>query len=226
MIECIGITTLNQIDNLKSLIQSIDYPVKTVSILCNSYSVDYYLKVRDCCENKYVEEFIISHCPYNMGCSTSWNYHIKMNPELNGWIICADDIQFSPGDLENLHIKSQNTDIIFANIPPKFSLFYISKKCVSKVGFFDENIHPACYEDDDYQRRLIENDIPILTFNFNGVHIGSGTGKSMSLDKRKKLHQAIKINKEYYQKKIENKDFTSGTFDFNQRAKNLLRIGD
>lgn len=103
MIPLLAVTTINQLDSFQKLVNSIDYPIKTFSVLCNSYSVDYFLEIKKICNNSFVQEFIVSYCPYNMGCSSSWNYHIKMNPECDYWIFSGDDVVFGKDDLKNIN---------------------------------------------------------------------------------------------------------------------------
>jgi hypothetical protein len=224
MIPLLAITTLNQPENFKKIIESIDYPIKKVSVLCNSYSIDYLLKIREFCKSNFVQEFIVSHCPYNMGCSTSWNYHIKMNPECDHWIFSGDDVIFSDGDLERAKTSSEVYDVSFCSMKTKYSLFSLSKKCVDIVGFFDENIHPANFEDDDYDRRIRKNRLNVGLFEFNGTHFGSGTTYNLSEENKSKIKNYYKMNEIYYTLKVEKEDYTSGKFDFVERSKKLLIV--
>jgi hypothetical protein len=224
MIPLLSVTTVNQIDSFERLIASIDYPIKTLSVLCNSYSFDYLLEIKKRCVSDFVGEFMLSCCPYNMGCASSWNYHMKMNPECDYWIFSGDDITFSEGDLENANEASKACDIAFSSLPAKYSFFSLSKKCVNLVGFFDENIHPANFEDDDYDRRIKRYELLIGTFDFDGYHIGSGTTHNLSEDDRAKLKHFYELNQRYYRAKIANDNYTSGTFDFEERSKKLIRI--
>ena len=224
MIPLLAITTLNQIDSFENLINSIDYPIKTISVLCNSYSFDYLLEIKKKCNSNFVQEFMISYCPYNMGCATSWNYHIKMNPECDYWIFSGDDITFSKGDLRNSNESSKESDIAFSSLPEKYSFFSLSKKCVNLLGFFDENIHPAYFEDDDFDRRIQKHKFLITTFRFNGYHIGSGTSKNLSEINKQNLKKIYDMNQKYYNNKIINGDYSSGKFNFEERSKKLIRI--
>lgn len=224
MISLLAVTTVNQLSSFKSLIDSIDYPIKKLSVLCNSYSFEYLVEIRKLCANDFVNEFIVSHCPYNMGCSMSWNYHIKMNPECDNWIFSGDDMTFSGGDLKSAHKASKNFDAAFSSLPAKYSFFSLSKSCVEKVGFFDENIHPACFEDDDYDRRLQYHSVSTGSFQFNGTHFGSGTTSNLSNENKEKMKNFFSMNQNYFHKKSSSGDFGQGVFDFNERSKKLLKI--
>lgn len=79
-----------------------------------------------------------------------------------------------------------------------FACFMINKVCWQVVGRFDENFHPAYFEDNDYHRR-------ILMANFSArivpqapyYHYGSQTQKSANVVQSEQFEK----NKHYYQKK-------------------------
>ena len=224
MIPLLAVTTTNQLETFDNFVKSINYPVKTVSVLCNSYSFEYLLQIKEYCQSNFVEEFMLSYCPYNMGCSTSWNYHMKMNPESPYWIFAGDDVTFSEDDLENINEASKVCDIVFSSMSAKYSFFSLNKNCVNTVGFFDENIHPVNFEDDDYDRRISKHDLKIGVFEFSGSHFGSGTTYNLSQSDRDKFKIYYHTNERYFQNKISKGDYTQGIFDFEERSKKLIRI--
>ena len=83
-IPVLGTQSLNSFTNLKNLINSIDYPVETLSIVINSENVNYFLDVDEFCKNNIDKDLIervdISFHPTNLGCPASWNYHFKSYP--------------------------------------------------------------------------------------------------------------------------------------------------
>lgn len=224
MIPLLAVTSTNQLEAFKKLVSSIDYPIKTFSLLCNSYSFDYLIELRKLCKNDFINEFMISHCPYNMGCSTSWNYHMKMNTECDYWIFSGDDIVFSEGDLERANETAKINDVSFSSLPAKYSLFSLSKKCVKTVGLFDENIHPVNFEDDDYDRRMKMYPLTISRFKFNGSHYGSGTTHHLTNKNKEKFRQFYEMNRQYYESKVSRNDYSQGNFDFEERSKKNIRI--
>jgi len=83
MIPVLGITTCNQFDIFCKLIDSINYPVKTLSILVNS-SLNYFDMVREYVyknPNHNVGKVDLAFCEQNLGCASSWNFHIKNYPD-------------------------------------------------------------------------------------------------------------------------------------------------
>lgn len=91
------------------------------------------------------------------------------------YLFCANDVEFAPLQLAAINRKfwlksgllqpeeereSQSMDgIDFAtfnwrNMPAGgYNLFIIKKKVFDKIGLFDENMHPAFFEDADMDRR-------------------------------------------------------------------------
>jgi len=216
MIPVLATTTLHTIEYLNNFIDKIDYPVDRLSILCNSSSLEYFLKITNIKKNVFVNKIYFSFCPYNMGCSTSWNYHIKMNPHSKYWILAGDDISFSPGDLERANTAAQNS-IISLSKNWAYSFFSISQDCINKVGFFDENYHPVSHEDDDYNFRLNANNVIPSYFDFYGNHVGSGSKTNINENKKNKFKIAYEMNQNYFNKKIIENNISQGKFDFNER---------
>ena len=100
----------------------------------------------------------------NRGCSITWNdaiehvYHSKPN-YFSSLIIVNDDIQF----LEDSFIKFVNFVLVNPDVPvitsgdvnaDGYSVFSYSRFAYEKVGFFDENIRPAYFEDADFISRI------------------------------------------------------------------------
>lgn len=100
----------------------------------------------------------------------------------------------------------------------------MTKKCVETIGFFDENIHPAYFEDDDYDRRINYFNMSIGIFNFNGFHLGSGTIINLSDNDKKKMNAFFELNRNYFYDKIIKNDFTQSKFNFNERSKKIFKI--
>ena len=109
-------------------------------------------------------------------------------------------------------------------MPAKYSFFSLNKNCVNTVGFFDENIHPVNFEDDDYDRRIGKHNFKVGVFEFSGSHFGSGTTHNLSQSDRDKFKIYYQMNERYFQNKIFKDDYTQGIFDFEERSKKLIRI--
>lgn len=205
-IPVLGTQTLNSINNLKRLIDSIDYPVEILSIIVNNENFDILLDVKKYCENNAnnpnIEKIEISYHPSNLGCAPSWNYHFKQYPYAYFFIKADDDVEFSPNDLKDMvnEINNNAGIVFFNNGPTKYTCFGITQNTLKTVGLFDENMWPANYEDDDYNIRLKLENIHEVIINRSIKHIGSGSSRNLNDHKMEhaKLVEFLKITEEYF----------------------------
>lgn len=230
MIPVLGITvSAVNINIFKSLIQSINYSIENVSLLCNNSDFDYFLNIKSLCTNKYVKKFTISYCPYNLGCAGGWNYHIKNNSTADYWILSNDDIIYGENDLKNFDESSRIYDITFNKFNKssggKYSFFSLSKNCVEKVGIFDENIYPVYFEDDDYDARIKKHILSINYLGIDAIHMHEGTIKNLNQKDAEYVKNFLwKKNEEYYKSKILKNDFSEGRFSLEERRQKIFRI--
>lgn len=230
MIPVLGITVANtKICLFDKLIKSIDYPIDVVSILCNNSNFDYFLEIKKLCCNSLVKNFIISYCPYNLGCAGGWNYHIKNNPLANYWLLSNDDIIYGNDDLLKFHQSSMNHDITFNRFlissGGKYSLFSLNKKCVDTVGLFDENFYPAYYEDDDYDRRISRYKLSTNYVEINAIHAHEGTMKNLEQSKYEYIRNILwEKNKNYFLSKVKNDDFSVGVFSLDEKKEKIFKL--
>lgn len=121
----------------------------------------------------------------NRGCSITWNdaieyvYHVKPN-YFSSLIIVNDDIQF----LEDSFILFVNNALANPDIAvitcgdisaDGYSVFSYSRFAYEKVGFFDENIRPAYFEDADFVSRIEKQNLKLMEFKINISHVGSSS---------------------------------------------------
>jgi GT2 family glycosyltransferase len=165
--------------------------------------------------------------PDNVGVANSWNCGLDMAfTELNckTCLILNNDIllkkQTIPMIIEDL--KNPNVALISANnimgkcvnedeffsLPeaegysyeetPDFSCFGINKKCFEKVGYFDGDIYPAYFEDNDYHYRINLKGLKAYKNLCNVYwHYGSRTLKT-DPDVAEWLRYCYVLNKKYY----------------------------
>lgn len=169
MIPVLGVPFLNRPDLLVKMLQSIDEKVGEVVIVDNS-------------DERLVSELsgpsktrVIS-MGHNMGVAASWNLIMKATPLAPWWAIASSDIVFEPGALSRLSESMQDFDGL--TYMYGMSAFAISKPCLSKAGWFDENFVPAYCEDMDYSRRCQLLNVPIKDLNIELDHVGSATIRS------------------------------------------------
>lgn len=234
MIPLLGISTFNQIDGLEKLIRSINFPIHTVSIIVNS-TLEYFEKVRSIAKSDFVNTFEISFCPQNLGFGPSINYHIKGYPSKEYWVFVEDDVEFGTNDLSQIYDLIQTHDGVFCDKNAEYILFALGRDMIRKVGFFDENLYPANYEDNDYRNRISMAGVKICHFNssclHNGVPVnmegGGATGKALPPEKLNRLVECFNLNKEYYTKKWQSPDtikVNEYLYDIDERSKKEFKI--
>lgn len=237
MISLLSTTTCNHIDNYKNFVNSINYPVKTLSVLVNNSNIDYFDQVRNVPESEFVEKYEYSYCPRNMGCASSWNYHIKHHPQEEYWVLCSDDVQLGPNELSDIHrLMGEGYDAAFADKDCNYILFALNRNMIRKIGLFDENIHPGCYEDNDYRARIsLCPDIKTTTFVVNSMHNGApagsgkgggGTGIHFTHEQSERWKVCLAGNERYFRTKWSsfNAPPWYWIFDIDERAKKELII--
>lgn len=177
-IPVIGVPIVNGIHWLKRLIDSVDYPVKEFFIINNNGRGEITEELNALCskKHKFIEKFVVSHLPSNLGVGGSWNLIIKSYLMSPYWIICNHDIAFVPGLLEKIHQESKNND--YGMIHAKncdwgggaYDLFLIKDTVIQTCGLFDENLYPAYAEDVDYFIRVKNESIKIKSLDISYPH--------------------------------------------------------
>jgi hypothetical protein len=92
------------------------------------------------------------------------------------WVLIVNsDIAFFPGTLQNIvssyHYGPVQFDIGFMSLTGHWSGVIITRHCIDTIGYFDENIYPAFYEDDDYGIRIQHAKLkPYIIPNTSALH--------------------------------------------------------
>jgi GT2 family glycosyltransferase len=111
--------------------------------------------------------------PHNIGYPASVNLAIKAYPHEPYWLIANHDVVFAPGDLDRL-IAQMDAGAHWVGIND-WRVFGISAECVARVGFWDENFHPAYCEDADYEHRCTLAGVPWYFIEGGTTHVGSAS---------------------------------------------------
>lgn len=106
----------------------------------------------------------------NMGVAHGWNTIIKATPEARWWAIFNNDVELARSDLERLEAAMHDHDLVKLG---GYEAFGISHACIKRVGWFDENFHPAYCEDNDYQWRATQLQVPMQWLDPPMKHLGS-----------------------------------------------------
>lgn len=189
MIPVLAIPILNRPDLLINLLDSIDHEVGRLLVIDNG-------SMFDLTQPQPVEVIQPGH---NLGVSASWNLAMQTSPRAPWWVFLNNDLTLGPGDLARLEA------IVDPAIPAfyymlGFAAFAMTAPALCRVGYFDENFHPAYDEDLDMARRAELADVPQIKVEFTGHHTGSATiySDQILLVKNGRTHTA---NDAYYARK-------------------------
>lgn len=210
-IELLGVLTMTRHDLLNRLIDNIDYPINKMVILSQGKLDLNELHTN----NTLIKNYIVLEASHNIGVARGWNYIMK-NYESPYWLIVGDDIYFDKGSLQKLAIKISLEPNILNSVlinfmwnghSSLFTSFIFTKKTIETVGYFDENIYPAYFEDNDIAYRMVLSGGSLITLNdvivFHGddKHNQACTFESLKTEQRKILEICIQRNREYMMEK-------------------------
>jgi GT2 family glycosyltransferase len=209
MIPALIVPVLNRPDLLDRLLHSIDYPVRDLLIIDNGDVVR---------RRPYVpqaERLTLIKSPTNLGVPASWNLGIKMLPFATYWMVVNSDAWFPTDALDRLHVEAKYDALVLSAAAPPWACFIVGQHVVSKVGLFDEGIHPAYFEDNDYERRCTFHGFPVVQSGVRVNHDNSSTiGESRY---RAANDRTFAANANYYAQKVQRGDFTEGRWDLSTR---------
>jgi GT2 family glycosyltransferase len=114
--------------------------------------------------------------------------------------------------------QSEPHKLLLSNGSPEWCAFTIGWKVVKEIGLFDEALHPAYFEDTDYQRRISQNQNVILQKTF--IPIAHDNSSTIKNGYREMNDITFQNNQEYYQKKINQQDMTDGKWSIQRRRTN------
>jgi GT2 family glycosyltransferase len=134
----------------------------------------------------------------NLGVAASWNLGMKVTPNAPWWAIVNSDIEFAPGDLRGLahHMETVGSLAFIEG----FAAFGIDRGALDKVGWFDENFHPAYYEDNDWGYRAHLAGVERSGLASGVKHVGSQTIGSSALYRQQNI-RTFPANAAYYRAK-------------------------
>jgi len=162
-----------------------------------------------CTELAYLhEEIRLIDYRTNRGCSVCWNdaiEHVFVHDQNKyaALIICNDDIKFNHTSFPDF-IKgvTSNPDCVVIK-GADYSVFGYTRLAYEKIGYFDENIYPAYFEDSDFSARLQKLDLKEIDVPADISHVGSSSIPSNGL---RNTFEAVYLprTRAYYHKKWNN----------------------
>lgn len=209
MIPNLIVPTLNQYEKLQRMVSGIDYPVEHLLIIDNGGKLT-DLRIPDA-----VQKLTILNMPSNLGVATSWNLGIKSFPHADRWFIASDDIMFEPGALEDWYNISHRERLITSDESPHWQFFCIGEEVVGNVGLFDEAIHPANFEDDEYEWRCEQLGYEVLQVDIPHFHEKHST--VFSPEYVSKNRGSYVLNESYFETKKRERDYSDGFWTLSRR---------
>jgi hypothetical protein len=132
------------------------------------------------------------------------------------WVIASNDVQFGSGALDGLS-KARRDEITLTGRAPHWQAFAIGDQVVNTIGLFDEALHPAYFEDNDYERRAEYAGITVKMVDLEISHDNSSTVKAGFEHRNAQTYQN---NNKYYEAKKANKDYGAGSWSLKIRREN------
>jgi hypothetical protein len=173
MIPAMIVPVLIRHDLLDRMIQSINYPVRDLVIIDNGPQFGY-----EPTWNNWVHKVHHIKMPYNLGVASSWNLGIKSMPYSDYWLFTGFDNEWGGESLQMFHEESSPERLVLSGGAPSWTAFSLGWKVVDKVGLFDEALHPAYFEDNDYEWRCAYENIEIVQSHIPVAHDNSSTLKA------------------------------------------------
>ena len=215
MIPVMVLPTLTRHDLAVQMLASIDCEVGLLVIVNNhpSANFDAFGLVPRC-----VQDYRVYDMPANLGVAGSWNLGIKCAPFAPWWMVVSDDVVFAPGALAAFADKCLPNVLTVSNEWPHYQFFGVGEEVVSEVGLFDENLYPANFEDDDFQRRCEAAGLQVLQVGVPHTHVKQGTVHAPEWAAQNT--RTFAANESYYKQKILHEDFSPGEWSLDIRRAN------
>jgi len=200
VIPLLGVPVLNREDLAARMVRSVDHPVNELLVVVNASDKEKVVgTIREAADdNPAIRKTTFSIPSFNLGCGGSWNHIIRHRPVGPWWFIVNADIEFGPGDLGRL-AETMGPEPMVATLF-EFGAFAPNTAAVDRVGWFDENLHPMYFEDNDYKRRMLIAGVPYLRVDSRTRHDNSSTiGSDARLALRNQ--ETFGLNAAYYLEK-------------------------
>jgi GT2 family glycosyltransferase len=212
VIPVLGFATLKRFDLADRLLASIDYPVEHLVIVDNSGTNTW-----NPTQPETVKNLWMIRVPFGLGLVGAWNLIVKSTPYAPYWVLVNDDAWFEPGALDTIAQEADPNALSFPHIIPDWSCIVLGQKVVEEVGLYDERLYPLYFDDNDYDRRIKNANLPVKRINAIVHHDNSSTLKSGYMAHNNRTYHA---NQDLFNSKIANNDYTEGNWSLKIRREN------
>ena len=212
MIPVLGFLTYSRFDLAQRLLDSIDYPVEHLVIVDNSGKREFAPVKPD-----HVKNLWLIQVPHGLGFGSGLNLIVKATPFASYWVLLNDDSVLAPGALKKISEQVDTQAINFLSIMPKWSGFVLGEGAVLKAGLFDERFHPIYFEDNDYERRLMQAGVKA---NFIYAALDHDNSSTLNSGFHDKNETSFIANKDLFTSKVDANDFSEGNWSLGIRRAN------
>lgn len=212
MIPVLGFLTYSRFDLAQRLLDSIDFPVEHLVIVDNSGKREF-----DPVKPDLVKNLWLIQVPHGLGFGSGLNLIVKSTPFASYWVLLNDDSVLAPGALKKISEQVDTEAINFLSIMPKWSGFVLGEGAVLKAGLFDERFHPIYFEDNDYERRLMQAGVKA---NFIYAALDHDNSSTLNSGFHEVNNTTFMANKELFNSKVDANDFSEGNWSLGIRRAN------
>lgn len=205
------VPVLNNPAKLYGMLRSIDTKIDRILVIDNGDVLN-HVTAKDSARGNRVD---IITPGANLGVAGSWNLGIKCNPFAPHWLIANSDITWPMDSLERFGAAARRDALVLSGGAPPWCAFMLGDQVVSSVGLFDEGIHPAYFEDNDYERRATHAGFPIVYSGIPVAHDNSSTIKQKEYAEANA--RTFSVNRAYYAAKQYRGDMSAGEWSLRTR---------
>jgi GT2 family glycosyltransferase len=173
VIPALIVPVLTDHDTLYRMLESVDEWVDDLVVIDNGNTISRF-KIT-ALNRKNIGRRHVWRMPNNLGVATSWNLGIKALPFAEWWLVCNFDVVWPVGALREFASAARRDALVLSGGTPPWCAFAIGDHVVDRVGLFDEGLHPAYWEDIDYQRRCEAAGVEVVRSGVRVEHANSTT---------------------------------------------------
>lgn len=199
---------------LYRMVRSVDFPVGRLVVVDNGMCVD-PVELREAAGSR-VGSITVLPMPCNLGVAGSWNLGIKATALSPWWLVANFDVVFPEGSLRRFAETVTDGTLLLAGAVPVWSTFCLPASVVERVGLFDERVHPAYFEDDDYVTRCRHFQVPVMYSDISVHHDNSST---LKYGYNERNTETFRDNRMYVQRKHSMEDYSDGGYSLNRRRR-------
>lgn len=173
MIPALIVPVLTRYSMLYRMLETVDVQVDDLLIIDNGGHISQH-KIT-ALNRDHIGRRHVLRMPSNLGVAGSWNLGIKALPFVEWWLVANFDLVWPSGALRQFADSARRDALVLSGGTPPWCAYALGDGVVAKVGLFDEGLHPAYWEDLDYQRRCEAAGVEVVRSGIHVEHANSST---------------------------------------------------